>query len=122
MPLKGSCHCGATQFTVAAAPEQVIRCTCSFCAKRGPLWAYYEPKDFQLTTARDRVTTYQWRSYLVQHHHCSICGCGTYSESPAFENGKPVTGKTRIGVNARLFDDFDLDPVPVQVLDGKNLW
>ena len=122
MPLKGSCHCGATQFTVANAPEGLFRCTCSFCAKRGALWAYYAPEDFQLTTARDRVSTYQWRSYLVQHHHCSICGCGTYSESPVFENNAPVPGKTRVGVNARLLDDVDLDAVPVTTLDGKNLW
>jgi hypothetical protein len=121
--LKGSCHCRATQFTVAAPPQQVFRCTCSFCAKRGPLWAYYEPADFQLTTARDRVSTYQWKSYQVQHHHCAICGCGTFSESPAWENNQPVPGKIRIGVNARLFDDdFDVDAVPVTVLDGKNLW
>ena len=121
-PLKGSCHCGATQFTVAEAPTGLFRCTCSFCAKRGPLWAYYAPEDFRLTTARDRVSTYQWRSYMVQHHHCGVCGCGTYSESPAFENGAPVPGKTRVGVNARLLDDIDLETVPVTVLDGKNLW
>lgn len=24
--------------------------------------------------------------------------------------------------NARLFDDFDLEAVPVTVIDGKNLW
>jgi hypothetical protein len=122
MAMKGSCHCGATQFAVEAAPTEVIRCTCSFCSKRGVLWAYYEPADFKLTTARDRVSTYQWRSYQVHHHHCAICGCGTYSESPVWENNKPVPGKTRVGVNARLFDDFDLDPVPVTVHDGKNMW
>ncbi|MGL4289610.1 MAG: GFA family protein, partial [Phreatobacter sp.] len=28
----------------------------------------------------------------------------------------------KISVNTRLFDDFDLDAVPVEVIDGKNLW
>jgi hypothetical protein len=28
----------------------------------------------------------------------------------------------KVGVNARLFDDFDLDAVPVTVIDGKTLW
>jgi hypothetical protein len=28
--------------------------------------------------------------------------------------------RTRVSVNARLFDDFDLDAVPVEVIDGKN--
>jgi len=27
-----------------------------------------------------------------------------------------------VGVNSRLFDDFDLDAVPVTVIDGKNMW
>ena len=88
MAIKGSCHCGATQFEVSAAPETVTRCTCSFCSKRGGLWAYYTPAQFKLLTARDRVSTYQWRTYTGQHHHCSICGCGTYSEFPDFSTGK----------------------------------
>jgi hypothetical protein len=28
----------------------------------------------------------------------------------------------RIGVNARLFDDFDAALAPVVVIDGKHLW
>jgi len=122
MPLKGSCHCRATQFEVEAAPGSLTRCTCSFCAKRRALWAYYTPEQFKLTTARDRVATYQWRSYSVHHHHCAICGCGTYTESPEWVDGKPHPTKRKIGVNARLFDEFDLDTVPVTVIDGKNLW
>ena len=50
MPVKGSCHCGTTQFEVAAAPAELTRCTCSFCAKRGALWAYYPPAQFRLTS------------------------------------------------------------------------
>jgi hypothetical protein len=61
MTIKGSCHCGATQFTVAQRPAAVTRCTCSFCSKLGALWAYQDAEeDFVLTTARDRVSTYQW--------------------------------------------------------------
>lgn len=122
MTIKGSCHCGATQFEVAEAPGKVGRCTCSFCSKRGVLWAYYAPEQFKLTTARDRVSTYQWRSYTVLHHHCAICGCGTYSESPSWVEGKPDFEHPRIGVNARLFDDFDAEPLEVFVMDGKNDW
>jgi hypothetical protein len=122
MPVKGSCHCGATQFEIAEPPARLTRCTCSFCSKRGSLWAYYSPDRFKLLTARDRVSTYQWRSYTIEHHHCSICGCGTYTESPDWKAGKPDFERRKIGVNARLLDEFDLDAVPVDVLDGKNLW
>lgn len=122
MAIRGSCHCKATQFEVSEAPASVTRCTCSFCSKRGALHAYYTLAQFKLTTARDRVSTYQWRSFSVQHHHCAICGCGTYSEIPDFSTGVPDFEHPKISVNARLFDAFDLDQVEVVVLDGKNLW
>lgn len=90
--------------------------------KRGALHAYYTPAQFRLTTARDRVSTYQWRFFTVHHHHCAICGCPTYSESPDWSTGQPDFSNPRMGVNARLLDDFDLDTVEIKVIDGKNLW
>ena len=36
--------------------------------------------------------------------------------------GKPDFDNPKVGVNSRLFDDFDLDAVPVTVIDGKNRW
>ena len=61
-------------------------------------------------------------SRTVKHHFCANCGCGTYSESPDWSSGKPDFDNPKVGVNSRLFDDFDLDAVPVTVIDGKNLW
>lgn len=120
MTVKGSCHCGATQFELTQAPDSVTRCTCSFCRKRGVLWAYYQPEQFRLMTPREQVATYQWRTKTVQHHFCATCGCGTYSESPDWSTGQPDFDKPRIGVNAWLLDDFDLESAPVTVLDGKK--
>ena len=122
MPIKGSCHCRATQFEIADAPEEVTSCNCSFCSKRGGLWAYYKPSDFKLTTSRDRVSTYQWGHYIGTHHHCAICGCGTYSEFPDFSSGEPDFDNPRLSVNARLLDDFDLAAVPVKQVNGKFDW
>lgn len=124
MPLKGSCHCGATQFEVVEAPTEVTECNCSFCTKRGQMHAYYDPAQFRLTTARDRVSTYQWGDYLGQHHHCAVCGCGTYSEFPDFSEGVANFERMKIVVNARLFDveAFDLDAVPVKKVNGRTDW
>ncbi len=122
MTIKGSCHCGRTQFEVSKAPADVTRCTCSFCSKRGALWAYYKPADFRLTSPPENVSTYRWGSKTVQHHFCAECGCGTYSESPDWSTGKPDFENMKIGINAWLFDDFDPDKHPVTVIDGKNLW
>ena len=122
MPVKGSCHCGKTAFEVDAAPKGVTRCTCSFCSKRGALWAYYKPAQFRLVSRVEDVATYRWGSRTVKHHFCAECGCGTYSESPDWSTGKPDFEKMKVGVNAWLFDDFDPDAFAVTVIDGKNLW
>lgn len=122
MTVKGSCHCGSTKFEIAAAPTSVTRCTCSICSKRGALWAYYTPDQFRLTTPRDTIATYLWQTRTVKHHFCPTCGCTTFGESPDWSTGKPDFDNPRIAVNARILDDFDLDAVPVEVIDGKNLW
>ena len=122
MPVKGSCHCGNTQFEVSEAPAGVTRCTCSLCSKRGALWAYYAPAQFRLNSPAENLATYRWGSRTVKHHFCANCGCGTYSESPDWSSGKPDFGNMKIGVNAWLFDDFNPGAVPVTVIDGKNLW
>lgn len=122
--LTGSCHCGAVAFEIDGdIPYQLTRCTCSFCAKRGALWAYFTPEHFRRTTSHEAEATYRWSSRLVAHNFCPTCGCGTYTDSPAFEaDGRYTEGERRIGVNARLFDDFVAEDHPVQVIDGKNLW
>lgn len=122
MTLKGSCHCGATKFEVTEAPASVTRCTCSFCSKRGALWAYYAPAQFRLETSDENMATYRWRTKSVAHNFCPTCGCTTFSVSPDWSKGEPDFDNPRIGVNAHIFDDFDLDAVPVTVIDGKNLW
>ena len=122
MAIKGSCHCGKTQFEVVEAPTGVTRCTCSLCSKRGALWAYFTPAQFRLISPPENVATYRWGSKTVKHNFCAECGCGTFSESPDWSTGKPDFDNPKVGVNARLFDDFDLDAVPVTVIDGKNLW
>ena len=123
MPLHGSCHCGKTKFEVTEVPASVTRCTCSYCSKRGALWAYYSPGQFKLAAPREEeLATYHWNSRTIKAHFCDVCGCVTFGVSPDWSTGAPDFDNPKIGVNARLFDDFDLDAVPVEVIDGKNLW
>ncbi len=119
--LRGKCHCGAVEFEVSARPEQVTRCTCTFCSKRGALWAYYKPEQFQLLKAGEGVA-YSTNPKDHKHYHCANCGCSTFSDTPSYVSpDQPPVGR-HVPVNARLFEDFDLDAVPVRVIDGRNLW
>jgi hypothetical protein len=90
--------------------------------QRWALWAHQDrEEDFVLTTFRDRVSTYQWGTYQVDHHHCAICGCGNWSRSPLWdrETKQPITGKVQVQVNAWLLEDFDPGAQPIKVLHGK---
>ena len=122
--ISGSCHCGKSAFRIEAEmPQSLTRCSCSFCSKRGVLWAYFQPAQFHLTTSADNDVTYRWNTKLVAHHFCPVCGCGTFTDSPAFEpDGSWDKHTHRIGVNARLFDNFDAADAHAVVIDGKNLW
>ncbi len=124
MNITGSCHCGKTSFRIdGEIPVQLTRCTCSFCAKRGALLAYFAPDQFQVTVIPADDSVYRWQTRQVAHHFCAHCGCATFSDSPAFElDGKWDGSTRRIGVNARLFDDFDAALAEVTVIDGKHLW
>lgn len=124
MTITGSCHCGKTAFRIDdELPAKLTRCTCSLCSKRGALWAYYQPGQFQMTPSATADATYRWNTKLVAHHFCSVCGCTTFSDSPAFQpDGSWDKSSRRIGVNARLFDDFYAAEASVVIIDGKNLW
>ena len=121
MAIRGKCHCGGIEFEVSEAPTSVTRCTCTFCAKRGMLMAYYPPEKFKLISARTRVG-YSSHPEVHTHFHCGTCGCGTHSDSPVWEDFKMVPGRRQVPVNVRLLEDFDLESLPVTVIDGKNLW
>lgn len=124
MSITGSCHCQKVTFFIEGdIPEKLTRCTCSFCSKRGVLYAYFQPTQLSLKAQPEADAIYRWNTKLVAHHFCAHCGCTLYSDRPAFEPDGKWDGITRrLGVNARLFDDFDAAQAPVTILDGRNLW
>jgi hypothetical protein len=123
MTITARCHCGRPVLEVSGELlDALTRCTCSLCAKRGHLFAYFAPHELTVKQA-DSDGLYRWNTRQVAHHFCSACGCDTYADSPAFERDGSWDGTTRrIGLNARLIDDFEAADWPVTVIDGKNLW
>lgn len=123
MLLAGRYHCACNVFEIAGElPDALTRCTCSLCSKRGHLYAYLKPEQFEVTQA-DSDAVYRWNMRMVANHFCSACGCDRYADSPDFQPDGSWDGKTRrIAVNARLLDDFEAANWPVTVIDGKHLW
>jgi hypothetical protein len=124
MPITARCHCGDIALTIEGEiPPKLTRCTCSLCARRGGLYAYYKPEQFHVTAVPASDSIYRWNTMQVAHHFCGRCGCLAYMDSPDYQRDGSWDGKTRrIGVNARLFDGFDAAEAPVEVIDGRNLW
>lgn len=119
--VRGSCHCGAQRFA-APAPAEVTQCNCSTCAKHGTVAAYYAPGEVEFGLTPDRLAAYQWGDRMMTFHHCATCGCSVFAESGAWTTGEGEARPARITLNARLFDDFDLDAVPIRHVDGRNDW
>ena len=44
------------------------------------------------------------------------------SDSPTWVDYQPHPTERTYGINARLIDDFDISDLPIDHLDGRNLW
>lgn len=115
MTVSGSCHCGAVRIAVPGAPEWVASCNCSICRRTGALVAYYRPADVRV---EGRTATYVTGDRFLRFHHCPACACHTHwSANPeALAGDLPEEVRaalaTRMGVNARLLDGFELREGP----------
>ena len=110
MSVKGSCHCGSVRLEVPASPEWVADCNCSLC--RLLVWrvAYYPPDDVCIV---GETTAYVWGDRMIGIHHCPVCGCGTHWQSLGENFDK-------MGINARLLDNFDENVVEVRKIDNAG--
>jgi hypothetical protein len=108
--IKGSCHCGAVQISVASAPTEVTECHCSICRRYAPLWSYYRRDDVSMTGPTE---TYIRGRKHIAFHRCSTCGC--------IMSWLPLGDYPECGVNARMLDDFDLAAVIHIVEEDSSL-
>ena len=113
--IRGSCHCQAVSYVLAAVPSTGIACNCSICRRKGHLLAFFPPAKFTLETPRDALATYSFNKQVIQHHFCRTCGCAPFAE------GRTPDGREMIAINLRCVEDFDLASVEITEFDGANL-
>lgn len=118
-----SCHCGGTRLELPEPPRSVTQCSCTYCTKSGALWAYYPPTAPKVLS-ETHGAIYSPTTPLHEHHFCARCGCTTYSISPDYSlEDTEVPDRKKLAVNARLLDDYALlTSLPVETIDGRNLW
>lgn len=124
MSLIASCHCGAVRFEVAYAPTALTECNCTYCSRTGGLWAYYEVDEVRELVTEAKAT-YAPHTFN-QHHFCARCGMTTHGSAPKWtlENAEnhTVPEARQASINARMFEDFDYTTLPINRIDGRNLW
>lgn len=114
--LAGTCHCGAIRLVLPRRPRRLTSCNCSICRRYGTLWAYYPAQTVRIEHERGAVAHYAWGERTLRFVRCAHCGCVTHWESVT----RPR--RSRMGVNARLFDPEILGDVRIRHLDGARTW
>ena len=109
MGVQGSCHCGNVRIELPSKPEWVADCNCSLCRRLAwrvayshrTRYAFQGDDSLCLGRSNDR------------HSPLSVCGCGTHWQSLGEDFGK-------MGINARLLDNFDESTVEVRKFDNAD--
>ncbi|MGE0830969.1 MAG: GFA family protein [Hyphomonadaceae bacterium] len=114
MSVRGSCHCGKIGFEADGAPQGVIECNCSHCARKGLILWFVTPDKFRATGEESAMTTYQFNTHAIEHKFCPSCGV------QPFARGTGPDGKAMVAVNLRCADDFDRAAHQITQVDGKN--
>ena len=82
---KGSCFCGAVQFTVSGEPAAMGYCHCESCRhwSAGPVNAFslWQPSAVKVTRGADRIGTYH-KTENSYRKWCKDCGGHLFSEHP----------------------------------------
>ena len=109
----GSCHCGAVRFRVEAEIDELTRCDCSLCRRKGALMAKVHESGLTIEAGEDQLTLYQWNTRIARHWFCRTCGIYTFHRKRAAPD--------HYGVNVGCLEDFDPQAFAFRLADGLTM-
>lgn len=79
---KGVCHCGGIEFTVTLENglENLRRCNCSLCRRKGAIMASVPVTGLRVTKGADLLSLYTWNTGTAKHYFCKVCGIYTHHQ------------------------------------------
>ena len=84
---KGTCFCGAVEFTVSGEPAGMGYCHCDSCRhwSAGPVNAFtlWKPEAVHVTRGADKIGTYN-KTPRRYRKWCKTCGGHLYAEHPGW--------------------------------------
>lgn len=112
---QGSCHCGTVKFEVRNQEglNNLMRCNCSLCRRRGAIMATAKISDLVITAGEEQLTLYQWNTRIAKHYFCSLCGIYTHHQRRRLPD--------QIGFNVACLEGIDLDALEgITEVDGRQ--
>ncbi|MBJ7411339.1 MAG: GFA family protein [Phenylobacterium sp.] len=109
----GSCHCGAVRFRVEAVIEELTRCDCSLCRRKGALMAKVPESGLTVEAGEENLTLYQWNTGVARHWFCRTCGIYPFHRKRSAPDS--------YGVNVGCLEDFDVTAYPYRLADGQTM-
>lgn len=112
---RSTCHCGAVELelTLPNGLEDMRRCNCSMCSRRGTIAASVPLKNLKVVKGADKLSLYQFRTKTAKHYFCSICGIYTHHQRRSNPN--------EYGINIACIEGIDpYAQMDVPITDGIN--
>ena len=110
---KGSCHCGAVQFTVEAAEHiSADRCNCSICTMSGFLHLIVPASRFSLLRGDEALTEYRFNTGTAKHLFCRHCGVKSFYV--------PRSNPDGYSINVNCLDPGTIKSLKTVDFDGQN--
>ena len=101
---KGSCFCGAVQFTVTGEPVAMGYCHCDSCRSwsAGPVNAFtlWKPQALRITRGADNIASFA-KTANSQRKWCKACGGHLFTDHPQW---------SLVDVYAAVIPDFPYKP------------
>jgi hypothetical protein len=110
-----TCHCKSVEFelTLPNGLEQLRRCDCSMCRRRGAIVASVALDGINITKGQEKLKLYQFNTMTAKHYFCSNCGIYTHHQRRS--------NPTQYGFNVACLEGinpFQLGEIPIY--DGVN--
>ena len=112
---KLNCHCGQIEIEVNLTKglEDLYRCNCSMCKRKGAISTVIDKKDLKVTKGEELLKFYQFNTNVAKHYFCTNCGIHTHN--------RPRINPKIYGINVACIDDIDVFKFKdVAVNDGRN--
>ena len=112
-----TCHCKKVQLELKLEKgiEELVRCNCSLCKRRGSIMAKIKLKNLKVIKGKDYLSVYKFgEKRHAEHFFCKICGIYTHHRS--------YTNPENYEFNVACIDNIDTFQYKgIPIFDGEKL-